>query len=79
MKVEISAIAKDILHIEVDADLFGELFAAMAADEQAEVLKSMVNRMNAHPMQWDYIVFELERPAYAGVAKAFIEGLTGDS
>ena len=59
MKVDVSS-TSPILFMDVDADDFGKLFASMAADEQVEVLRSVVSHMSKHPTQWDYIAIELE-------------------
>lgn len=75
MKVDVSAIAKDFLKVEVDADLFGKMFANMAGDEQAQVLKSIVKYMNNDKIQWDYIFFAMRDPDFDGVAKAIIDGI----
>lgn len=48
------------MHIDVDPDIFGEIFAAMAADDQVAVLRAMVEHMRPHRLQWDYIAIELE-------------------
>ena len=50
------------MHIEVDPDKFGEIFAAMATDDQVAVLRAMVEHMRPHRMQWFYIAIELEHP-----------------
>jgi hypothetical protein len=48
--------------MEVDADDFGKLFASMNSEQQIAVLKSMLDHMMPHQMQWDYIAIELEKP-----------------
>lgn len=77
MKVDVTAVAKNILTIEADAKLFGEMFAQADCEEQAKILKHMVEAMKPHTVQWDYIYFELEKPEYEGVAKTIIEALRG--
>lgn len=59
MKVDVST-NSPILRMEVDTDDFGKMFANMATDEQIEVLRSMVNNMKPHQIQWDYIGIDLE-------------------
>lgn len=48
------------MFVEADADQFGKIFALMNDDEQAAVLKAMVEHMKPHQMQWDYIVIKME-------------------
>ena len=60
MKVDVSSL-HPTLRIEVDAECFGKLFAGMPAVEQVEVLRSMVEHMKPHAIQWDYIAIELEK------------------
>lgn len=59
MKVDVSS-SSPILRMEVNTNDFGRLFAFMAADEQVEVLRSMVDHMKPHALQWDYVAIELE-------------------
>ena len=61
IKVDVST-SSPILRMEVSTNDFGQLFAKMAADEQIEVLRAMVEHMKPHATQWDYIAIELERP-----------------
>ena len=61
MKVDVSS-SSPILRMEVDADDFGKLFASMNSEQQIAVLKSMLDHMMPHQMQWDYIAIELEKP-----------------
>jgi len=61
MKVDVSS-SSPILRMEVSTNDFGQLFARMAADEQVEVLRAMVDHMKPHAVQWDYIAIELEDP-----------------
>tara|TARA_R100001086_G_scaffold22666_1_gene10823 strand:+ start:972 stop:1205 length:234 start_codon:yes stop_codon:yes gene_type:complete len=61
MKVDVSS-SSPILRMEVNTNDFGRLFAFMAADEQVEVLRSMVDHMKPHALQWDYVAIELEEP-----------------
>ena len=60
IKVDVST-SSPILRMEVSANDFGRLFADMAADEQVEVLRAMVNHLRPHEIQWDYIAIELEQ------------------
>lgn len=46
--------------INADADAFGEVFAAMADDDQVHVFRAMVEAMKAHSAQWDHISIALE-------------------
>jgi len=48
--------------IEADCDSFGAIFASMDDEEQIHVLRSMVEHMQPHAMQWDYISIALEKP-----------------
>lgn len=50
------------VHIEADAASFGRVFAALAADEQVAILQAIHTAMQDHPIQWDHISIELERP-----------------
>lgn len=59
MKVDVSS-SSPILRMEVSTNDFGRLFARMAADEQVEVLRAMVDHMKPHALQWDFIMIELE-------------------
>lgn len=61
MKVDVYT-SSPILHMDVDADDFGKLFARMASDEQVAVLRAMVEHMKPHQIQWDYIQTALEYP-----------------
>jgi len=61
MKVDVSS-SSPILRMEVSTNDFGQLFALMAADEQVEVLRAMVDHMKPHTVQWDHIAIELEDP-----------------
>jgi hypothetical protein len=58
MRVEIDS--RFPVSMTVDADDFGKLFAAMDCAEQVAVLRAMIDAMDAHPLQWDYIAIELE-------------------
>lgn len=49
------------IFIEADADSFGQIFAGLNDDEQVNVLRSMVEHMKPHRMQWDYIAIALEK------------------
>ncbi len=59
------------IFIETDAKNFGEVFAAMNSQDQAEVLKAMCDAMAPHRLQWDYIAIELAAPEYAEVRATF--------
>ena len=59
IKVDVSS-SSPILRMEVSTNDFGRLFADMAADEQVEVLRAMVDHMRPHALQWDHIAIELE-------------------
>lgn len=47
--------------IEADASAFGQIFAGLNDHEQVDVLRSMVEHMKPHRMQWDYIAMALEK------------------
>lgn len=49
------------IFIEADADSFGQIFAGLNDHEQVDVLRSMVEHMKPHKMQWDYIAMALEK------------------
>lgn len=70
-KIPINISSRFPLHIEADADMFGQLFAAMGDDEQVAVLRAMVEHMRPHRMQWDYIAIEFEKPENAEVFDEF--------
>ena len=53
------------INMTVSASDFGRLFAAMNSAEQVAVFRSMIDEMEAHPLQWDHIAIELEAPANA--------------
>ncbi|MER9628361.1 hypothetical protein [Mesorhizobium sp. M0296] len=65
IKVDIRANAP--LFIEADPDTFGRVFAAMNSDDQVAVLDAIAEHMLPHPMQWDHIAIELEKPQHARV------------
>jgi len=50
------------ISITVDAASFGKLFAGMSDDDQVEVFRSMVEHMEPHRIQWDYIAIKLQEP-----------------
>ena len=50
------------MHIEVDANRFGEIFAEMGGDDQVSVFRAMIEHMRPHRLQWDHIAIELEKP-----------------
>ncbi len=58
MKIQIES--RYPINMTVSADDFGKLFAAMNSMEQVAVLRSIIEEMEAHPLQWDYIAIELE-------------------
>ena len=64
MKVDVSS-SSPILFMEVDTEDFGRLFAVMDCEQQIAVLKSMMDHMKPHPVQWDYIAIELDLPEHA--------------
>lgn len=49
------------IFIEADADSFGQIFAGLDDHEQVNVLRSMVEHMKPHKIQWDYIAIALEQ------------------
>ncbi|MCA0344085.1 MAG: hypothetical protein LCH99_30740 [Proteobacteria bacterium] len=49
------------IFVEADAEAFGQIFAGLNDDEQVNVLRSMVEHMRPHRMQWDYIAIALEK------------------
>lgn len=49
------------IFIEADADSFGQIFAGISDEEQVNVLRSMVEHMKPHKIQWDYIAIALEK------------------
>lgn len=51
------------IFIEADSDSFGQIFAGLNDDEQVNVLRSMVEHMKPHKIQWDYIAIALEKDA----------------
>lgn len=61
-KIEVTISASRPIFIEADADAFGAVFAKMNSEEQAAVLRAMVEHIKPHRTQWDYISIELERP-----------------
>ena len=48
------------INMTVSAQDFGKHFAASRADEQVAILQSIVDEMESHPIQWDYIALEIE-------------------
>jgi len=58
------------LFIKAKADDFGEIFAAMHSDEQVAVFRAMVEHMEPHRLQWDYIAIELQKTENQEIAKA---------
>lgn len=59
--IRVSIESRYPIHMEVDAESFGELFAGFCSDEQVAVFRAMVEHMKPHRMQWDYIAIELEK------------------
>ena len=55
------------IFMSADPDEFGRVFAEMPSDDQVQVLRAMTSHMAAHPIQWDYIAIELERPENSDV------------
>jgi hypothetical protein len=49
------------IFVEADASAFGQIFAGLNDHEQVDVLRSMVEHMKPHKMQWDYIAMALEK------------------
>ena len=49
------------IFIEADASAFGQIFAGMNDHEQVDVLRSVVEHMKPHKMQWDYIAMAMEK------------------
>jgi len=60
-KIEVRITANAPIFIEADADAFGNVFSRMFDDEQVHVLRAMVDHMQIHPTQWDYIAIALEK------------------
>jgi hypothetical protein len=60
IKVEIRT--SGTLFIEAEANEFGRVFASMNSDDQAAVLVAIAEHMKPHPMQWDHIAIEMEKP-----------------
>lgn len=61
--------------MQVDVDGFGKFFAAQASDDQVAIFAAMVEHMKPHPMQWDYIAIELEKPENASLRSQLREVL----
>ena len=57
------------MHIEVDANMFGEIFAELDSAEQVAVFRAMVDHMKPHQTQWDHISIELELPENMAVRR----------
>lgn len=75
MKLNLDISSRYPIHIEVDANSFGEIFAGMASDDQVAVFRSMVEHMRPHRMQWDYIAIELDKPENREVREELLETL----
>jgi hypothetical protein len=60
--IRVDVDSKYPVFMEVDPDEFGKFFAGLAADDQVAVFRAMIEHMNPHPTQWDYIAIELEKP-----------------
>lgn len=56
------------MFIKIDANEFGRLFANMGDNDQVAVFRSMIEHMNPHKTQWDYIAIELKKPENQDVA-----------
>ncbi len=63
------------LFIEANAEDFGRIFAAMNSEEQVAVLSAIVTHMRPHPMQWDYIAIELEKPENLPIRNALASAI----
>lgn len=63
MPVDVST-SHPILRIEVTPDAIGKMFVCMSDEEQAAVLSAIAEHMEPHPMQWDYIKIEMEKPEH---------------
>lgn len=61
-KIKVDISSSRPLFIEADADSFGETFAHMPDEDQMSVLRSMVEHMKPHRIQWDFISIALEQP-----------------
>ena len=48
------------VNMTVSSSDFGKLFATMDSAEQASVLRSIIEEMECHPIQWDYIAIEID-------------------
>ena len=67
MKMPVKISSRYPMSIEIDADMFGEIFAHMAADDQVSTLAAMVQHMKPHQAQWDHISIELELPEHSNL------------
>lgn len=78
MEIRVNTYANYPMYISITPDKFGELFASFGDDEQVECLKAMNEHMKAHPIQWDYISIELEKPEHAELKRKLKEVFGGD-
>lgn len=60
-KITVSIDSRYPIFIEANADSFGQIFAGLNDEEQVNVLRSMVEHMKPHRIQWDYIAIALEK------------------
>lgn len=60
-KIAVRISSSHTVFIEAGADSFGQIFANASDEEQIHILRSMVEHMKPHPMQWDYISIALEK------------------
>ena len=74
-KIKVDIASSRPLFIEADANAFGQVFAAMACDDKVKVFRAMCEAMKPHPIQWDYISIELEKPENSDVLDTLREVL----
>lgn len=60
-KIQVNISSRFPVYIEADCANFGAIFASMPDEEQVHVLRSMVEHMKPHRLQWDYISIALEK------------------
>lgn len=63
IKINVDANAPIFLHL--DPDNFGQVFANMNSENQAQVLQAIAASMKKFPVQWDHIAIEMEKPEYS--------------
>lgn len=50
------------LSITASPEDIGAIFACASSDAQIAILRAMLEAMEAHPIQWDYIAIDLDEP-----------------